>query len=214
MSVTPPSGQSMEVGPELNGLEFRSRRQGPAVQSSCVAACVEPHRPVLWRKRKTLMVLAGCAIWLGALGWIDRVTGFELGLFAFYTAPVAAVAWNLGRGPGIIVAFIASVIWFVADRYAGDRYSTPFYAYWNTGMHFTTFIVNAVTFAKIKSVLDQRHALQRDLADTREQLRQLVGTPPLCPQCHAPQVPETSGVKGQDSLAIVSAEAPTVTAHQ
>jgi len=118
-------------------------------------------------------VLAGCSVWLGVLGWIDRATGYELGLFAFYTAPVAVAAWNLGRGPGIIVAFIASVIWYVADRFAGDRYSTPFYGYWNTGMHFTSFIINAVAFAKIKSSLDQRHKLERALAETREQLRQV-----------------------------------------
>ena len=71
------------------------------------------------------MVLAGCAVWLAVLGWVDRATGYELGLFAFYTALVAVVAWNLGQGPGIIAAFSASVIWYLADRYAGDRYSTP-----------------------------------------------------------------------------------------
>jgi hypothetical protein len=119
------------------------------------------------------MVLVGCAAWLAVLGWVDRATGYELGLFAFYTAPVAVVAWNLGQGPGIIAAFIASAIWYLADRYAGDRYSAPFYGYWNTGMHFTTFIINAVAFAKIKSSLDQRHELERALAESREQLRQL-----------------------------------------
>ena len=43
------------------------------------------------------MLFAGCAVWLAMLGWIDRATGYELGLFAFYTAPVAVVAWNLGQ---------------------------------------------------------------------------------------------------------------------
>src|SRR5439155_27278692 len=102
-------------------------------------------------KLRMFVVLTGCAIWLAVLGWIDRTTGYELGLFAFYTAPVGVVAWNLGEGPGIIAAFIASVIWYVADRYAGDRYTAAFYGYWNTGMHFTMFIINAVTLANIKS---------------------------------------------------------------
>jgi hypothetical protein len=104
-------------------------------------------------KAKISLVLAGCALWLAGLGWIDYASGYELGLFAFYTAPVAVVAWNLGQRPGTIVAFIASVIWHMAGRYAGDRYSAPFYGYWNTGMHFTTFMINAVTFAKMKSSL-------------------------------------------------------------
>jgi hypothetical protein len=148
-------------------------------------------------KLKTLMVIAGCALWLVVLGWIDYATGYELGLFAFYTAPVAVVAWNLGSGPGIIVAFIASVIWYMADRYAGDRYSAPFYGYWNTGMHFTTFMINAVTFAKIKSSLGQRHELERALVESREQVKQLTGLITLCPRCGKPCVPEPLPVKAE-----------------
>ncbi len=132
---------------------------------------------------KTLVVFAGSAVWLAVLGWVDRATGYELGLFAFYTAPVAVVAWNLGQASGVIVAFIASVIWYMADRFAGDRYSAPFYGYWNTGMHFATFIINAITFAKIKSNLDQRHELERVLKETREQLRQFARRNSLCSEC-------------------------------
>jgi hypothetical protein len=135
---------------------------------------------------KTLVVLAGCVLWFAALGWIDRVTGYELGLFAFYTAPVAVVAWNFGQGPGIIMAFFASVIWYVADRYSGDHYSATFYGYWNTGMHFATFLINAITFAMIKSSLNRRHELECDLIKTREKLKQVTGLMPLCPQCQKP----------------------------
>ncbi len=141
-------------------------------------------------RAKTLLVLAGSAAWLVALGWIDRATGYELSLFAFYTAPVAVVAWNLGQGPGIIVAFLASITWYWADRYAGDRYSAAFYGYWNTGMHFSSFLINAVTFSKIKRSLDRRHELERALLETRQQVTQLAGLVPFCPQCHKPHAPE------------------------
>jgi len=161
-------------------------------------------------KAKTLMVFAGCAVWLAVLGWVDRATGYELGLFAFYTAPVGVVAWNLGRGPGIIAAFIASVIWYMADRYAADRYTAPFYGYWNTAMHFTTFIINAVTFAKIKSSLDQRHELERALKESREQLKQVANATHLCPQCHRPYVPQALRAKPEESLAARTSEAVSV----
>ncbi len=157
-------------------------------------------------KSKTLLVLLGCAVWLIALGWVDRATGYELGLFAFYTAPVAVVAWNFGQGPGVIVAFVASMIWYVADRSAGDHYSRPFYAYWNTGMHFTTFIINAITFAKIKSSFDQRHELERALGESRSQLKQLLGVLPVCSRCHKPCVPESLRVNPHTGPAGSSAE--------
>jgi len=152
------------------------------------------------------MVLAGCAVWLAVLGWIDRVTGYELGLFAFYTAPVGVVAWNLGRGPGITAAFIASVIWYMADRYAGDHYTAPFYGYWNTGMHFASFIINAVTFAKIKSILNQRRELEHVLVETREQLAQLAKATHFCPQCHRPSFPEALRAKPEESAAAKPSE--------
>lgn len=140
---------------------------------------------------KTLLVLSGCTLWLAVLGWIDRSTGYELGLFTFYTAPVGVVAWNLGRGPGIVAALIASLIWFLADRLSGDRYSIPVYAFWNTGMHFTAFIINAVTFAKIKSSLDQRHQLEHALTEARAQLKQLAVLTSNCPQCRRSDLPES-----------------------
>lgn len=133
----------------------------------------EPNEPGRLDKTRTFFVLTGCAIYLAGLGWIDRATGYELGLFAFYTAPVAVIAWNLSLRSGIVVAFIASVIWFMADRYAGNHYSARFYAYWNTAMHFSSFIINAITFAKLRTGLDRRHALECSLAQARQELESI-----------------------------------------
>lgn len=157
-------------------------------------------------RRTTALVLLGCTVWLAVLGWIDQVTGFELGLFAFYTAPVAVVAWNLGQTPGILTAILASVIWYAADRLAGDRYSSAFYAYWNTGMHFSTFIINAVSFAKLRSHLDRRHELERALGNAEEQLRQLAGLMPVCPKCRCAHAAEPVRARAEECLARVPAE--------
>jgi K+-sensing histidine kinase KdpD len=152
------------------------------------------------RKHKTMVVLVGCAVWLAALGWVDRATGYELGLFAFYTAPVGMVAWHLGRGPGVAVAFLASVVWYLADRFSGNRYSMAFYGYWNTGMHFGTFMINAVAIAKIKSSLDERHALERDLAEAHQRLQRLAGLIPLCPKCRKPHTAGPLQARAEDCL--------------
>ncbi len=157
-------------------------------------------------KRRTLVVLAGCAVWLAALGWVDRATGYELGLFVFYTAPVGMVAWHLGRGPGIAAAFLASVVWYLADQLAGDRYSTAFYGYWNSGMHFGTFMINAVAIAKIKSSLNERHAVERDLTEARQRLRQLAGLLPICPECRKPHAAGPLQARAEECLATLPPE--------
>jgi hypothetical protein len=58
----------------------RTTRDG---HSSCLPASVALNRAMRCSKLKISMVLAGCAVWLAVLGWIDRATGYELGLFAF-----------------------------------------------------------------------------------------------------------------------------------
>jgi hypothetical protein len=147
----------------------------PAASSSANRSDKIPEPETRWTKSK-IIILGGCVVWLLVLGYIDRLTGYELGLFAFYTAPIGIAAWNLGRGPGIVTASIASTIWFLADRLAGDRYSSPYIAYWNTGMHLTTFLINAIAISKIKSSLDQRHRLERELLETKQKLAQLTAT--------------------------------------
>jgi hypothetical protein len=57
------------------------------------------------RLTKNRPLLVGIAIGaLLALGYADRVTGFEFDLFLFYALPVAMVAWWVGRGPGLLLA--------------------------------------------------------------------------------------------------------------
>ncbi len=46
----------------------------------------------------------------------DLVSGSSLGFSPFYAAPVALVAWQLGRGPGIASAVISGAAWSFADH--------------------------------------------------------------------------------------------------
>jgi len=73
-------------------------------------------------------------------------------------------------------------------------------------MHFTTFIINAVTFAKIKSIRDRRRELERALLETREQLKQVARLTPLCPECRKPYVPEA--LSAQECLVATNPQPP------
>jgi hypothetical protein len=125
-----------------------------------------------------VLVLAACFASLGLLGWLDHITGYELGFFVFYSVPIGIAAWYAGRWPAIGVALAATITWLLADELSGAKYSTHFYYYWNSSVHFLAFLINAVTIAKIKSDLDRHRQLARELEATREALRAALGESP------------------------------------
>jgi hypothetical protein len=129
------------------------------------------------------LYLTGCFLLLSLLGYLDYITGYELSFFVFYSVPVGIAAWYLGRWPAIGLALGATVTWLLADYFGGVKYSSTFFYYWNSTIHFLAFIINAVTIAKIKSDLDQRHVLAAELESARETLRRVVARLPACPAC-------------------------------
>jgi hypothetical protein len=129
------------------------------------------------------LVLGGCLLLLGLLGYLDYVTGYEMSFFVFYSVPVGVAAWWLGRWPAIGAALAATVTWLVADFLSGAKYSSPFFYYWNGAIHFLAFMINAVTIAKIKNDLDRQQALAAELEAMRETLRAVSALLRVCPGC-------------------------------
>ena len=152
------------------------------------------------------LILATCWVLLGVLGWLDFITGYELSFFVFYSVPVGVAAWYVGRWPAIGVALGATVAWLLADYFGGQKYSARFYYYWNGTIHFLAFIINAVTIAKIKSDLDQRHALAAELESARETVRALTALLPACPGCGRPR--DRAGDNGESEIAALAREHP------
>ena len=131
--------------------------------------------------RRKLTVLVAAFAGLALLGWIDYFTGYELGFFVFYSLPVGLTAWHAGRWPALLTALGASLSWWLADRFNGVSSSNRFYFYWNLTIHFLAFVINAVTIAKIKSELDDRHALEAELRRVKLHLHSQTAT--VCPVC-------------------------------
>ena len=131
-------------------------------------------------------IFAGCLALLAVLGWVDYATGKELGFFVFYSAPVGIAAWYLGRWPAVLVSLAASITWWLADRTAGERYSSQFYFYWNEAIRFGCFVVNAVSIAKVRDALGARKRVDAELAQAREQLHRIAAALTCCPNCKQP----------------------------
>src|ERR1017187_3551465 len=135
------------------------------------------------RASRAVFIFTGCWLLLLLVGWLDYITGYELGFFVFYTVPIGVAAWYLGRWPGIWVALGATIAWWLADTLAGAKYSSRFSFWWNSTVHFSAFVINAVTIAKIKLELRLRDKLAAKLEVTRQTLRAAARVLPACPIC-------------------------------
>jgi hypothetical protein len=119
-------------------------------------------------KCRVFLVYVACLAMLGLLGWLDYITGCELGFFVFYSALVGSAAWKLGRWPAVGMSLAASLAWALADSYGGAKYSSRFAFYRNNGIHFADFIINAVAIASIKTELERRRQLFVELNAVRK----------------------------------------------
>jgi K+-sensing histidine kinase KdpD len=132
--------------------------------------------PFVTGKRRTRIMFANIAILL-LFGWIDYVTGYEIGFFIFYFIPVSIAAWYGGRKPGIAMACASAVCWYLADRMTHHPYPRPYLAYWETFTRYISFLTTALTFSKIRETVHNgqraREELDRALEENRELKRLL-----------------------------------------
>jgi len=150
------------------------------------------------RGSRPVFIFTGCLVLLLLLGWVDYITGYELGFFVFYTVPIGLAAWYLGRWPGIGIALGATTAWWLADAFAGAKYSSRFSFWWNSAVHFSAFVINAVTIAKIRLELRRRDELAAKLEASRQTLRATAKVLPSCPLCG--KVHPQTGRNGQAEL--------------
>jgi signal transduction histidine kinase len=126
--------------------------------------------------RTRAWLYVGCVALLGAITWIDYVTGYELGLFIFYFVPVGLAAWYGSRAAGIAFALASAGCWFGADRLALHPYSNALLIYWETFMRLVSYFTTALTLSNIRGHIRQREDLLHVVShDLRAPLAALVG---------------------------------------
>ena len=63
-------------------------------------------------RRNSLLVALPAIL---GIGWIDYVTGPDIGLSLLYLVPIVAVAWFTGAAEAMVCAALAAACWFAAD---------------------------------------------------------------------------------------------------
>lgn len=119
------------------------------------------------------------------VGWLDYTTGPDLGFFVFYFIPLAFGAWY-GTGTALWslgFSALASGLWFAADNYTGQHYSSPSIGYWNAGARLITFVFVTLMIMRVKHLLDHERQLNEELSRAMAEIKVLSGLLPICASC-------------------------------
>src|SRR5215470_4072751 len=99
-------------------------------------------------------------ICIGVVGYVDFITGYEVGFSLFYLIPIVLVSWFGGSPFGLTIATVSAVMWGAADSLAGAKYSSHWILVWNTFIRLTFFLITVFSVKEAKE-LDREKAFSR-----------------------------------------------------
>lgn len=119
------------------------------------------------------------------IGYIDYVTGYDIGISAFYLAPIGLVVWFLHskKSAGIYMAIITSITITVSNLIAGQVIRYYAVELWNTAVHFAFFSISALLIYEVRTNMEKREKLIGELQQALDQVKTLSGLLPMCSSC-------------------------------
>jgi signal transduction histidine kinase len=133
------------------------------------------------------LILALSPALLLLVGWLDVVTGPEIGFSAFYLPPIALVAWA-SRSGGIFMSFLGGAVWVWSDIASGQSYSHFFIHYWNGAIRLSIFLFVSYLLSAFRHVVEkerwtvareQRRLVVALMEQAYEPLRSIMGNATL-----------------------------------
>jgi signal transduction histidine kinase len=126
-----------------------------------------------WPKPVIVGLLLGL---VGALGWVDYLTGVELSVSLLYLIPITLGAWFAGRSRGNLIALAGAAAWLGADLLAGHSYGHWLFPVWNSLMLAISFLVVVALLASLReanegleqTVAHRTRALQAEIVQRRQ----------------------------------------------
>ncbi|MBE2285355.1 MAG: sensor histidine kinase [Prosthecobacter sp.] len=118
------------------------------------------------------------------MGWLDKLTGWEISLFIFYAVPIACSVWWSGPAAGILVSVLSGAVWYLANI-ESHPYETQLGFVW--AMINREFYFGVVVFATAAvrnkqdadaehiRMLEERRQLEQDIVRVSEHEQQRIG---------------------------------------
>jgi hypothetical protein len=119
---------------------------------------------------RPLQLIALSLVMLLAVALVDYFTGYELSFFLFYFAPVALLAWWVGRRAALAMAGLCAATWYLVDRWSGHPYSAMWLGVWDGFVRLGCLVIVALALARIRADRDRLSELNEWLAATNAKL--------------------------------------------
>jgi diguanylate cyclase (GGDEF)-like protein len=97
------------------------------------------------------------------IGYLDYVTGPEIGFSLFYLIPIMLTSWfRYDRNISLIlVPGFCALVWLLADIYSGHHYSVSWIPYWNMSTRLGMFLVISVALSRLRAANANERTLAR-----------------------------------------------------
>lgn len=122
---------------------------------------------------------------------VDYATGYQISMSLFYLLPITLGTWAIGRRVGLVLSITSAGFWLAADVLSGHRYSNGFIPVWNAGIRLGFFAVVVIILAALKTTLQQRDQVIRELEETLRKSKTFDGVRPICGSCR--RIRDTDG---------------------
>jgi diguanylate cyclase (GGDEF)-like protein len=110
-------------------------------------------------KQSKLSITVSTLTLIVLIGFLDYITGHELGFSIFYLFPILIAAWCVGKRTGILLSFIAAVVWLIADMQITTPYSHSLIPYWNAFIRLSFFAISSFMLSTLRTVLENEKKL-------------------------------------------------------
>ncbi len=106
---------------------------------------------------------AGACLLVFAAGYVDYLTGPEIGLSLFYLAPILLTSWlhYECRACAIAIPCLAAGTWIAADILSGHLYSRPWIPWWNMAIRLGIFLVVGIAVSRLRRANANEQRLSR-----------------------------------------------------
>lgn len=122
------------------------------------------------------------ALGLGVIGFLDYITGPEIGFSIFYVMPIFAITWRLGLSAGMALSGASAIVWSFVD-FLGRPEMSRWSAVWNVFVGFILLVSFTYLVSRIKNDIIRLTATTTELAQALSEVKRLTGMMRMCAWC-------------------------------